>query len=68
MKNQKSGFTGCHSCKKIYQFSTLYHRGKLRYQGVAYPPSSSPTIFPNKLRVAVRMGNTNVLLATTWIC
>ena len=43
-------------------------RGKLRYQGVAYYPSSSPAIFPNKLQVAVRMGNTNVFLAATWIC
>ena len=41
-------------------------RGKLRYQGVAYHPSSSPAIFPNKLYFAVRIGNTNVFL--TWIC
>ena len=78
----KSGFYRISSLQKIHQVNSimmsslqslllvegsfLYRTGKFRYQDVPYPPSS-PAVFPNKLQVAIRMGNTNVLLAAT-IC
>ena len=79
----KSGFYRISSLQKIHQVNSimmsslqslllvegsfLYRTGKFRYQEVPYPPRSSRAVFPNKLQVAIRMGNTNVLLAAT-IC
>ena len=75
-------FIGFHPCKKFvkwivswclacnpYCWSKVHYyivRGSSDIRTYLIPPSSR-AVFPNKLQVAIRMGNTNVLLAAT-IC
>ena len=42
--------------------------GEIEISERSLSPSSFPATFPNKLQGVVRMGNTHVLLADTWIC